>query len=497
MGRQDFKRDAEVLIIGAGPTGLALALELHLQNVSFRILDSTPVRSDKSRALALQPRTLELLSRHQGIVPELLQLGKKNIGLRLFVDKRYCFELDFSNDGKDNVGFSDTEYATPLMASQAEIEDVMEKHLEELGVEVQRPLIAETLTQDSEGVTLHATNSATGEKEELRAKYLAGCDGAHSFVRKAIGISFPGSAYASEYTLIDCRLNWQHPRDRLTMFIGKGFMMCIPFKNNVFRLIAMRPSHPSSTAPTIEDFRESLKEFVPGECQISDPQWLSNFRLSHRIVDRFQEGRCFLAGDAAHIHSPAGGQGMNTGIQDSINLGWKIGRVLRGEVSKELLTTYNDERRKVGASLVSGTDKYFDFMTATNWLYVWLRNRFCQYLMPLVMSSRARRAKSFRFISQLAIRYRQSQIVSTDATYQGKLKGGDRAPDGKINRDNGPSRRIASRTWTPLATVFRHGNECSYGKGLEGTRGRVDQGKWRELGSCPLNHECGSSRFGC
>lgn len=431
------KKNADVLIIGAGPTGLALALELHVQNVSFRILDSKPIRSDKSRALVLHPRSLELLSRHDGIVPNLMKLGKQNLGLRMFVDKKYCFELDFSDEGKDSIGFIDTEYRTPLMVSQAEIEGVMEARLKELGVEVERPMVAEKLSQDAQGVTLSVRNSSIDVLEEIRAKYVAGCDGSHSFIRKSLGIEFPGSAYASEFTLIDCHLKWPHPYDRLTMFMGNGFMMCIPLKDDIYRLVAMRPSHPLSTTPTIEDFRDSLQEFVPGECVISDPQWLSHFRLSHRIADKFREGRCFLAGDAAHIHSPAGGQGMNTGIQDSINLGWKIGRVLRHEANDDLLDTYNEERRPVGERLLNGTDKFFDFMTTRNRLYIWLRNRFCEYLVPRVMSSRARRAERFRFISQLAIRYRKSSIVSTDDSYKGKvnIKGGNRAPDGPINNE--------------------------------------------------------------
>jgi len=296
------KHQADVLIVGAGPTGLALALELHVQNVSFRILDSTPVRSDKSRALVLHPRSLELLSRHKDIVPKLLQLGKQNLGLRMFVDRKYCFELDFSVTGKDSIGPTDTKYRTPLMLSQAEIENVMEARLKELGHVVERPIVAEKFSQDSKGVNLSVRNSATNSVEEIRAKYLAGCDGARSFVRKAIGIPFPGSAYASEFTLVDCHLKWSHPYDRLTMFMGNGFMMCIPLKNNIFRLVAMRPSHPTSKAPTMDDFRESLMDFVPGKCEIADPVWLSNFRLSHRIADNFQKGRCFLAGDAAHIH---------------------------------------------------------------------------------------------------------------------------------------------------------------------------------------------------
>ena len=429
------KTSTDVLIVGAGPTGLTLALELTVQNVAFRIIDSKPVRSDKSRAFILHARSQELLSRHDTIIPKLLEEGMRNLGVRMFVDKKYRFELDFSDAGKDHIGFVDTEYPTPLMVSQAKIEAVMEARLLELGTEIERSLIAEKLSQESSGVTLTARNSSTEHVEEIQAKYIVGCDGAHSFIRKALDIPFIGSAYDSEYIHADVRLKWQFPYDRLTMFMARGFMMCIPQNNNVFRVVTLRPSHPSSIEPTMDDFRKALKVFVPGECEISDPVWLSNYRISHRIADRFQKGRCFLAGDAAHIHSPAGGQGMNTGIQDSINLGWKLGQVLRGEVGSSLLDSYHDERYRVGTRLLTGTDWFFEFLTTTNIFYTWIRNWFVANFGAWMMSSPERRANQFRFISQLGVRYRHSSISSTDPSYKGRLRGGDRAPDGAIDAE--------------------------------------------------------------
>ncbi|KFX99411.1 hypothetical protein O988_03875, partial [Pseudogymnoascus sp. VKM F-3808] len=194
--------------------------------------------------------------------------------------------------------------------------------------------------------------------------------------------------------------------------------------------------------PTLEDFQELFNKMAPGTGELYDPSWMAKFKLHHRGVNKYRNGRLFVAGDAAHIHSPAGGQGMNTGIQDAINLGWKLARVLsEGKqmegVSEKLLDSYNEERQPIGQKLLKGTDQIFGYMASTNYLWLLLRNFFATWILPWVISSRERRAKAFWFISELGIRCRKSPIVGTAVGFTGSMRGGDRAADGKCETPDG------------------------------------------------------------
>jgi 2-polyprenyl-6-methoxyphenol hydroxylase-like FAD-dependent oxidoreductase len=419
-------QNVDVLIIGGGPTGAMLALELAMQNVSFRIIDKEPVRSNKSRALVVQPRTLELLNRH-GIVHEFLALGRLAMGVRLYVNKKLAFEIDLQD-----LGFDDTAFPSPLFISQTDTEQSIDKALQRYGHAVERPVTAEKLQQDATGVTAWL-RGADGREEQVRSKYVVGCDGAHSVVRHAANLSFEGAAYHQDFILADVRLKWDHPSDRLTMFMGRGLLLGFPLNDGLFRLIGSRPGGLNTNAdPTLADFQEIFTQMAPGHVQLVDPVWISRFRLHHRGVDRFRAGRMFVAGDAAHIHSPAGGQGMNTGMQDAVNLGWKLARVLRGEADDSLLDSYDVERRRVGEHLLRSTDRLFQIATINNPVFLFLRNTLVPWLLPWAIKDRNRRAKLFRFMSQLGIRYRNSPIVGSASNYQGPLCGGDRAPDGPL-----------------------------------------------------------------
>ncbi|KAN0099649.1 FAD binding domain containing protein, partial [Hyaloscypha variabilis] len=278
-----------------------------------------------------------------------------------------------------------------------------------------------------------------GEREEeVRCKYVVGCDGAHSVVRKAAGMKFEGGVYPQDFILADVRMKWEQ-RACLSFYLGNGFLGVFPLPDGIFRLIVSRAKDKGKAdEPTFEDFQDAVDEFVPGKTEIYDPVWITRFRLHHRIVDCYRKGRCLVAGDAAHIHSPAGGQGMNTGMQDAVNLAWKLASVLRGQSSDALLDTYDEERRKVGVKLLNGTDRAFEMMATSNPVWLFLRNALIPWVVPWAMSNQAMVQQRFRFISQLGIRYRQSSIVGQASTWNGALRGGDRAPDGELRGPRGP-----------------------------------------------------------
>jgi 2-polyprenyl-6-methoxyphenol hydroxylase-like FAD-dependent oxidoreductase len=330
-----------------------------------------------------------------------------------------------------------TQFPNSLMISQADTERVLEEALKGYGVVVERGVKAEKVEQDEDGsgvtVVLKIAGRESGEeREETRCKYVVGCDGAHSVVRKAAEMKFEGGVYPQDFILADVKMKWEQ-KTSLSFFLGNGFLGVFPLWNGIFRLIVSRAKdRGKEDQPTLKDFQDVVNEMVPGETEIYDPVWITRFRLHHRIVDCYRKGRCFVAGDAAHIHSPAGGQGMNAGMQDAVNLAWKLASVLRSQSSDALLDTYDVERRKVGLKLLNGTDRLFEMMATSNPVWLYVRNTLMPWVVPWVMSNKTAVENRFRFISQLGIRYRESPIVGQVSTWKGALRGGDRAPDGEL-----------------------------------------------------------------
>jgi len=381
----------------------------------------------------LHARSLELLSRH-GIIDDIVAHGTFNTAIRMFCNQKFVFEVELKD-----TPYRDTAFPEPLMISQADTEAILEQALNKYGKRVQRPVTAEGLEQDEHGVTT-LISGEDGSKDEIRSQYVVGCDGAHSIVRKSAGLKFEGAAYPQDFILADVKVKWEL-RNCLHIFMGgQGFLVAfpVPMKNSLFRLICCRPlSTKKDVDPTLKDVEEAVARYVPGVTILSDPVWITKFGLHHRIADNYSSGRMFLAGDAAHIHSPAGGQGMNTGIQDAVNLGWKLASVLRNKKDNGLLDSYQIERYKIGQKLLHGTDRMFEFMATTNPFYLFLRNNLVPWIVPIVMSNPTRRANRFRFVSQLGIKYRNSSIVGQASTWTGKLRGGDRAPNAKLINASG------------------------------------------------------------
>ncbi|KAI0529893.1 FAD binding domain-containing protein [Xylaria digitata] len=425
--------NVDVLIIGGGPTGMTLALELATQGVSFRIIDKATERSPYSRALVVQPRTLELFNRHgwNGI-EDLVAAGKRAGGASMCVAGKKVADIDV-----DSVKIPGTKFPFAMTITQNETERWLENALAKHEVKVEMGAEAKNITQDADGVTVTIVTK-DGDEEEVRAKYVVGADGAHSSVRHAAkNLTFDGDAYPQEFICADTFMKSELPGGRVYMCLGNGAFIVLPLKDGRVRLVVSRPNQDTSREPKLEDFEEFMQEIFPGGGSLHDPTWVTKFRLHHRGVNSYRDGRLFVAGDAAHIHSPAGGQGMNTGIQDSINLGWKLAAVLRGEKPDSFLDTYHNERHRVGQYLLTSTDRVFTYVTSTNPIYLFLRNNILPWVIPLVASNTSRLQKQFQFISQLRIRYRHSDIVGTAEGFYGPIKGGDRAPDGKLKSSQG------------------------------------------------------------
>ena len=410
--------EVDVLVVGAGPTGLTMASQLAARGIGCRIVDKAPVRSDRSRALVVHARSLELMQK-MGIADELVDLGRRAIKVTPFVNGRRAVDVEFGD-----IGVDDTPYPFLLFVSQAETELTLESHLEGLGVKVERPVGLLTFAQDPEGVDAWLRHGDGGE-ESVRVRYIVGADGAHSAVRHTAGLAFEGDAYPQDFVLADVDLDWDAEDDRLYFFLSRaGLLAAFPLAwPSTHRLVATRTGEvpPDAGDPTLEEFQQLADELSPIPMRLHDPSWLSRFRLHHRGVNRYRAGRVFVAGDAAHIHSPAGGQGMNTGIQDSYNLAWKLALVVEGRTPNSLLDSYHEERHPVGQRLLRTTDRMFNVAATHNPLFTAVRNALIPRVLPWALGRRSRRARAFRFVSQLGIKYPESPIVDED------LGGGDRA----------------------------------------------------------------------
>ena len=415
-----------VLIAGAGPVGLTLACELARYGVPVRIVDKAAQRTDKSKALVLWARTLELLDRGIGTAP-FVAAGFEVHAVNIVSDGRRIARLTM--DGVPSP------YAFALMLPQSETERLLEERLQALGHAVEREVELLSFTQAEAGVAA-LLRHADGHEETLDASWLVGCDGAHSLVRHALGAEFAGETLDSDWILADLHLRgYPSPDSEITVHWHRdGVLVVFPIAPGRYRVVADLPpsgaAHPA--APGLAEVQAVIdRRGGPGMVAF-DPVWLASFRINDRKVADYRHGRVFLAGDAAHIHSPAGGQGMNTGIQDAANLAWKLALVLRGEAPESLLDSYNDERWPVGQALLRTTDRMFSVGTTRNRLLIGARN----LLVPLagkVMQSRTLRQRMFRFVGQLGIAYPTSRIVDerldgADRRFRQAPGKGERAP---------------------------------------------------------------------
>jgi 2-polyprenyl-6-methoxyphenol hydroxylase-like FAD-dependent oxidoreductase len=413
-------RNTDVLIVGAGPTGLVLALWLTRLGVRVRIIDKTSEPGTTSRALAAQARTLELYSQ-LGIADLVVQRGRKVVAANLWVAGRRAAHVVFGDMG---AGLSPFPY--PLIFPQDEHEQLLIECLAEVGVEIerQRELLG---FENADGHVLAQIGTPNGPVGTCTAAYIAGCDGAHSTVREAIGIGFPGGTYEHLFYVADVEASGQALNGELhAAFDQTDFLVIFPLKGEGrARLIG-------TVRDEVEQKREDLSwhdvskrviEWI--SIDVKCVNWFSTYRVHHRVADHFRRDRAFLLGDAAHVHSPVGGQGMNTGIGDAVNLAWKLAAVLHGRAKPSLLDSYEPERIAFARRLVVTTDRAFTGVTSSGAIARLMRLRVAPLLAPLIFAFQTMRRFMFRTVSQTAVNYRGSSLSEGRA---GAVHGGDRLP---------------------------------------------------------------------
>ncbi|TQV94700.1 PheA/TfdB family FAD-binding monooxygenase [Cordyceps javanica] len=432
-----------VLIVGAGPTGLALATWLTKLDVPVRIIDKESTLATTTRALAVQPRTLELYSQI-GLGETIAARSAHLTGPNIWVGGSQRGKLRFSDIA---VGLT----AYPFVASfpQNEHEQLLIDHLGSLGVAVERGTSLQSFAEDADAGCVRAVlQKPGGETEACEARYVAGCDGAHSAVRHTLGMGFPGDTYEQEFYVADIEATGPTMNGELQLCVDSHeFLGVFPLaRKGSARLIGIvTPSNSSSSSSSSSSpastTRSSTFDQVRGravdEMKLENIKvnWFTTYRSHHRVADHFRKGRAFLLGDAAHIHSPAGGQGMNTGIGDAINLAWKIAAVLNGQAKDSLLDTYEEERIRFARKLVATTDQVFTFMTKRGLIAGLIRSVFFSYIMPVLFSFRAVRRRAFRGLSQFVLSYTGTTLAGANAA-SGGVQAGERLPWVEINGDN-------------------------------------------------------------
>jgi len=407
----------DVLVVGAGPVGLTAACELARNGVRCRVIDKAPAPSSTSRALGIFPRTLEVFQ-IMGVVDDVLNAGWKLDGLA-FYNK---------NGQIGHIGFSclPCRYRFAISLPQSETESILFRRLTGYGLEVEREkeLIGLSQTEDRIRAIIRRPD---GKEERLESDWLVGCDGAHSGVRHALNLSFEGEAYTEAFLLADGRIEGSLDRFHLHLFLADdGILGIFPFRSGLCRIVASLGACDEASEesePSFEEVRGIVDQRTSGTVRLSDSIWLSRFHISHRKLRQFRFGKVFLAGDSAHIHSPAGGQGMNTGIQDAFNLAWKIGLVTHRHSPPSLLDTYNEEREPVAKMVLNLTDRLTRTATLQNPLGQQLRNA----LVPLLTGIHLIEDRVAETMAEIGIHYRRSSAVAGKGGRT--LHPGDRAPD--------------------------------------------------------------------
>jgi 2-polyprenyl-6-methoxyphenol hydroxylase-like FAD-dependent oxidoreductase len=424
----------DVLIVGAGPTGLMLANQLARRGLRPLIIERHPGPSLQTRALGVQARTLEIYAK-MGLADQAIELGKRSNGAHMWSEGRHVGHVAL-NDAGDAA----TPYPYLLVLGQDDNERIMGEKLRESGVDVQWNTELLALEQHASYVVA-TLRHANGETQTVAAAWVAGCDGARSAVRTLSGIDFPGAPYEHVFFVADVEASGSMVPDEVNVYLrAEGFHLFFPMRGqNHWRIVGIVPPELREQAGL--DFAAvipSLRGEAGANLSIKACSWFSTYRIHHRAAARFRDRRCFVLGDAAHVHSPVGAQGMNTGLQDAYNLAWKLALVIQGKADASLLDSYEAERQPVAQRLLDTTDRGFRLIVSDSPLAGLLRTQVLARIAAFAMNRRRVQRVAFRTISQTGIHYRRSPLSAAAAKLpKSAPQAGDRFPWMHLQLDAG------------------------------------------------------------
>jgi 2-polyprenyl-6-methoxyphenol hydroxylase-like FAD-dependent oxidoreductase len=428
--------DCQVLVVGAGPTGLVLAADLLARGVSTRIIDKGDGVNLETRAITIHARALEVLDL-MGLAERFVDHGQVVRRFSFYADGQRRLSLDLSRNG--------TRFGFMLDIPQHQTERLLRARVAELGGVIEYGTELTGLSDEPAGVIARVRDAA-GATRVITAGYVAGCDGAHSRVRHELGLPFHGHPYPQDWLLADVRLDWARPENEVHAFFRADAtpLICFPMREHRWRLVVPLAGDRAPGPPDLAEIQRLACQRAPEPVVASDPTWLASFRCHRRSTDVYRRGRVLLAGDAVHIHSPAGGQGMNTGITDAHNLGWKLALVADGRAPDQLLDTYGAEREPVAERVLGLTHALVRFGTMTHPVKRALRDA----VIPAAFAAGPVHRHAVRRFTQVSVAYPASSLTKTDRD-RSRRRPGQRVPDIEVLTAEGPSR---------LFTVLRRGH---------------------------------------
>jgi 2-polyprenyl-6-methoxyphenol hydroxylase-like FAD-dependent oxidoreductase len=428
MSGQDVPEQStstDVVIVGAGPTGLALACQFIRYGINFVVVDKREGITPYSKALGVHARTLEIYEQ-LGLAQPAVEQGAIASKARLLSGGEVRGELDLSN-----LGAGLTSYPYVLFLEQSKNEQLLHDYLKRNGKMVHWQTELVSFSQTEEKVTARV-QSVDGASQRIEAKYLVGCDGPKSPVRHTLGLEFAGSTFERVFYVADAQIDWHLPHDAVQVCLSKNSLLVFfPLKGeNRYRIVGTFPKEFSKDEGDVlyAEIEQRIREEAELELDIVNVEWFSTYKVHSRHVSQFSKGRCFLAGDAAHVHTPVGAQGMNTGIQDGYNLAWKLALVLNDKADETILETYNQERLENAKRLLQTTDRMFQIAAGSQWFLAFLRTTVLPFIFPSIIKLDPVKKFLFPLLSQIGVHYWSSALSQHAGDEQFKVKAGDRMP---------------------------------------------------------------------